>query len=90
MSIKSTVDISRECAIERILYVSYLVIHKKYKDIESNCFESDGSLSDFVMSERDNSDKYIIEINSYTNQMIEDIIDEPFFRLSMFDNYLLY
>jgi len=89
MGIKSTRDITREHAIERIIEIGSLLTLGSYVEIESNSFEDDsycGTLKEFV--------EYwepidLIAVHTWTNKMLEDYMDTPFFRHSMFENYLI-
>lgn len=86
MGIQSTQDITRDQAIYRIVQVSNLIKTKNYIELEQTSFEPDINLQEFV----DNWDgKDTTYINNWTDKMIEDIMDEPFFRYSMFENYLI-
>lgn len=86
MGIQSTQDITRDQAIYRIVQVSNLIKTKNYIELEQTSFEPDINLQEFV----DNWDgKDTTCINNWTDKMIEDIMDEPFFRYSMFENYLI-
>lgn len=82
MGIQSTRDISRQDAIDRIEKIINLVKNKNYREIENVSNETDYNVQSFV-------DKVIIDdnIDNWTNKMLEDVIDCPFFRYSMFDNY---
>lgn len=86
MSIKSTQDISRETAIERITKIYGYVLAKDYKKIEDLSFESYCSVEKFVDY---NEDIDITSIQKFTDTMLEDIMGQPFYRFSMFDNYLV-
>ena len=91
MSIKSTSYITKERAIERIQFIANLLIENEYREIEENVSESDFSVQDFVMDvdNRMLAASHLKDIEKYTDSMIEDIIDEPFYRFSMFDNYFI-
>ena len=92
MGIQSTMDITREEAIVRIIKIDHLALYKKYSSLEETTFEPDFSVENFV-------EKYhqMLSINSfkidllteYTDEMLEKIMDKPFYRYSMFDNYLI-
>jgi len=89
MGIQSTKYITREDAINRIAYIASLLITKNYEELKSSSFEDgDGcySLSDFV----ENWEPSDVEnLENWTDEMLEDYMDNPFFRYSMFDNYLI-
>ena len=82
MGIKSTMDITRENAITRINKINEIVADKDYRRLEGTTSEHDHDLRDFV----DNG-THPTDISKWTNSMLEDLMDEPFYRYSMFDNY---
>jgi hypothetical protein len=88
MSIKSTKNISREDALTRINVILKFIKGKNYRALEDAGFETDISPAEFM-------DLYSEEISSidnpynYTNGMLEDIMDMPYFRWSLFDNYFV-
>lgn len=87
MGIRSTRNISRDFAIQRILEVNFLLEERDYRALEDIICE-DGSVKYFIDNEQPldiNPD----ELERWTDTMLEDKIDEPFWRLSMFDNYLI-
>ena len=87
MGIQSTQDVSRAEAINRIYEIDELILNKKYKDLEDTTGEHDINLESFVNSECDLiRDK---DLSNWTDTMLEDKIDEPFYRYSMFDNYAI-
>lgn len=91
MSIQTTLNISRENAISRLLLVANLVSSRDYLELESNSSE-DAPAHIFV----DDDDSQAIaqkllnsDLSKWTNNMLENVLDKPFFRLSMFDNYII-
>ena len=87
MSIKSTQHVSREAAIARIAHITALALNKNYIAIEQCSFEHDHEVSEFV-------NEFIVSpnfdvIHNWTNKMIEEILDTPFYRFSMFENYFI-
>ena len=84
MSIQSTRHISRDSAISRINEIAKLAVNKDYREIESITSEGGCDLRTFV----DNF-KPIGDVSKWTNRMLEDYIDAPFYRFSMFDNYFI-
>lgn len=84
MGIQSTQKMSRSSAIERITKIVRLIEYKDYLGIESCTFEQDISIKDFV---NDGVCVDIDGIEKWTNEMLGDQLDQPFFRLSLFDNY---
>ena len=87
MSIKSTKEVTREFAITRIKQIDSLCCGSKYRGLESVTRETEENLQKFV-------DGYVpvkapMHLNDWTNTMLGDKLDEPFFRESPFDNYLV-
>ena len=68
----------------RILIIYNLGILLNYKEIDSKTNESDYNLESFV---NHGHDVRVQNIDQWTDKMIEDKIDEPFYRFSMFENY---
>lgn len=86
MGIQSTQNIVRSQAKYRILQVINLIKTKNYKELEHISFEPDVNLQEFVDSW---DGKDITHIDTWTDKMLEEMMDEPFFRYSMFENYLI-
>lgn len=87
MGIQSTMYISRETAIDRILKIAEIKSAKDYREMEKVTGE-DYSVSEFIDDgESFNVDKDTLE--RWTDEMLTDKMDESFFRLSIFDNYLI-
>ena len=86
MSIKSTMTIPYQEAVDRIKLVASLIKEENYREIEKISFDPDLDVQQFV---RDNLPIDVSNIENWTYEMIEDVLDEPFFRKSMFDNYLI-
>ena len=55
-----------------------------YSGLDDTVFEPDYSVGDFI-----NTNLPLRGVGSWTNNMLTDKMDEPFYRLSMFDNYLI-
>lgn len=90
MGIQSTQDITRASCIERIMKVDYLLFHKKYRKLEQMTSEYDEKVEDFVNTARPLMlDCQDLDLEDWTDTMLEDKMDEPFYRFSMFDNYLI-
>uniref|UniRef100_A0A6H1ZDD5 Uncharacterized protein n=1 Tax=viral metagenome TaxID=1070528 RepID=A0A6H1ZDD5_9ZZZZ len=86
MGVQSTRHITRECAKSRIKEISILFQEKNYRKIEEQTYESIVDLQEFV----DNWNLVdISKIENWTDKMLGNFIDKPFFRHSMFDNYLI-
>lgn len=89
MSIKSTKYVTREWAIERILLVAYHAKHYQYLELQMITSETENNLPLFV-------DHYILGtqyteelLSRWTDEMLGDLLDTPFYRESIFDNYLI-
>lgn len=89
MGIKSTSNISRESAIDRIKTIDYLILHRKYRELESISNERGHSIREYVESRRTELLGYETDISEWTDYMLEENMDEPYYRHSMFDNYLI-
>ena len=81
MGIQSTQVISRDDAIQRIAEIQRLVAAQDYQGIEQLSFEPDGDVAEFVKS------AVIQTTERWSDKMLENLMDTPFFRKSMFDNY---
>lgn len=87
MGYQSTVQISRQEAIDRIQDIHHLIVCKRYKDLVDNSFETDYSVKKYV------EDYVPIDIglvHQWSTDMIADQMNEPYFRRSLFDNYIVY
>ena len=88
MGIQSTVTITRDVAIKRIREIIELVKAMNYREIENITFEDSYSVSEFVFRIRED---FLIQntdqVDMWTNKMLESVMDMPFFRRSMFNNY---
>jgi hypothetical protein len=62
------------------------VLSKDYAALEQITFEPDCDLQSFVDA---GINLNLSSVERWTNTMIEDLLDRPFFRWSMFNNYLI-
>ena len=91
MSIKITQDITRQDAIDRIIKITLLVKDRNFYELEKITNENDTTFSEFIQdhdwynSFYDYSDIDIL--NKFRNATLCDIMDSPFYRFTMFDNY---
>jgi 1-deoxy-D-xylulose 5-phosphate reductoisomerase len=83
MSTQSTVEISRTTAIERIKLICKLAREYNYLVIFNNSNEQ-LSVQEFVDRGISFNDTHI---NKWTDEMLEEVMDKPFFRFSRFENY---
>lgn len=88
MGIKSTREFSRQVAIERIEKMDALIVARKYRDIES-CISEDSDLLALVKNANPLGDERN-NLENWTNDMLGDKLDEPLYRFSMFDNYIIH
>lgn len=86
MSIQSTQKITRKAAISRIIEMTNLLNEKNYREICEKTFEPEINLQQFV-DESIPIDTSNIE--NWTDKMLSDQTDRPFFRASIFENYLI-
>lgn len=84
MGIRATRDVTRAEVLERIKYIDSLAINSEFRLVEATTHE-DGGLEHFVSNFQANH----VNIDKYTNTMLEAIMDLPFYRYSMFDNYII-
>lgn len=91
MGIRSTRYICREDAIDRIKEVATLMVNCDYRAVEEKAGCGAGEeggvdlrrqVDNFKPIDIDNLDKW-------TDRMLEDQMDEPYFRFSYFDNYCI-
>jgi hypothetical protein len=81
MGIQSTREISRERAIERITEIQRLAAAHDFVGIEAVSFEPDCDIREFV------ANAVLVNVERWTNGMLEELLDMPFYRHGMFDNY---
>ena len=86
MSCKSTKTVSRSWAIARITKVEALAKAKNYRELERHVSETMESLPLFVDGHKALD---VANLENWTDSMLGDKLDEPFFRESFFDNYLV-
>lgn len=84
MGIQSTQHVSRKWAIERITRIQQLAASKDYNGIAKESHEYRTSPKEFV-----DTFPGIEDVSKWTNDMLGDLLDEPFYRRSEFDNYLV-
>ena len=84
MGIKSTQYVSRKWAIDRITRIQQLAASKDYNGIIDESYEDRTTPKVFV-----DTFPGIEDVSKWTNDMLGDLLDEPFYRRSYFDNYLV-
>ena len=86
MGIQSTRTITRQQAVERIRHIQLLVALGNYRAIELETYEDSGrDLKAFVDSEQQPTQ----DPELWTNDMLAAQMDQPYYRLSYFDNYIV-
>ena len=86
MSIQTTYTVCRKTAIERIKKIDGLMRSRNHGGLESITFEPDYDLANYV-NHYNKNERRVDNVNFWTNEMIENKMDEPFMRFSMFENY---
>ena len=84
MSIKTTRDITRKFAINRIKHIGNLIKERDFHALELETYEPVCDIEDFVSR---NFEFDFDRVDRWTNDMIEQLIDSPFFRYSHCENY---
>ena len=85
MSIQSTVEIPRFLAISRIAEIDELANQRDYYKIVMLSHEPDYDVKLFM--EDSAAERTENDLSKFSNKMLEDIMDTPFYRFSMFENY---
>lgn len=80
MGIQSTKTVSREWALRRVELISTLAVECNFREIQSKSYE-DGLDSRTVKP----TDPFV----NFTNDMLAEVLDLPFYRETLFDNYLV-
>ena len=83
VSIQTTKYITRQSAIDRIRKISRMIVEMRYLDIESCSLEYEEEADEVAHV------KGVENIEQWTNGMLEDQMGLPFYRESIFDNYLI-
>lgn len=86
MGIQSTKRVSREWAIRRLKEIQSLALAKNYRAVQVNSSESEEDVEEFVNTYTPLDLEYV---ENWTDGMITKRLDLPFFRESLFDNYLI-
>lgn len=86
MSAQTTTTWPRQWAIDRIREIGQLVLDKDYRAIvrHSNEWEHVGDIRNFVDRGLDFD---LATLDKWSNSMLEEVMDLPFFRKSSLDNY---
>ena len=86
MGIQSTKRVSREWAIRRLKEIQSLALAKNYRAVQANSSESEEDVEEFVNTY---APLDLEHVENWTDGMITKRLDLPFFRESLFDNYLI-
>lgn len=88
MGIKTTRYLDRNTVENRILEIDDLLASKDFNGIESVTCEHDFNLEGFVNT---NEPLFVTSesIELWTDTILENQVDKPFYRFSMFDNYFI-
>lgn len=76
--------ITQKEAIDRIVQINFLIRQKKYRTLESVTFEPEFELALYVDTFEPLD---VTGIDEWTNRMLGDQMDEPFFRYTPVENY---
>jgi len=86
MSLYSTHTVTRKHAINRIKSIQHAVLNRDHQNLDKSCFEADYTVYSFV-NEHILPD--ISDIDTWTNDTIQELLNQPFYRETMFDNYII-
>lgn len=86
MSIQSTQNILRKDAIRRIRTITYVLEVMDYRELEHLTYEPYHSMREFINTK---STLDVLNIDKWTDMMLEIVMDKPFYRYSIFENYLI-
>lgn len=87
MSIKSTKTVKREWAISRICEINELINRRDYQELERVTNDPDIDMRKCVNYKLPSEE--VNNLHNWTNTMLADQMDNPFFRESIFDNYFV-
>lgn len=88
MGIKTTINVTRGNAIARLLQIDTLILDKNYRALQNITCEPDDFFSEYVNTSVPLSvDEEALM--KWTDTMLADKLDEPLYRFSMFENYLI-
>lgn len=87
MSIKTTQTVSRKWALSRIKKIYMCAFWRDLDELLTNTGEREALLTDLF--EKVSKIPNIEDLNGWSNKGIEDLLDQEYFRESMFDNYIV-
>jgi len=80
MGIQSTRTVSREWALNRVELISTLAVECNFREIQSRSYEDGLDIRSVKPT-----DPFV----NFTNDMLSEVLDLPFYRESLFENYLV-
>ena len=90
MGIQTTVRITREEAIKRLISISVSIRAKRYVAIDEGTREDEVDLESFVDDfEQAKCLKIENHGKKFSDKMLEDYMNQPFFRFSPCENYMV-
>ena len=92
MGIRSTRTVSREYAINRIKTIDRLLRSHECSELNRRCFEPEENVVVAVRGYIADVNEGIVDLmhlDKWTDEMLGDFLDRPWFRQSMFDNHLV-
>ena len=87
MGIQSTTTLEREIALARIEAVYIAFLKKDTRWLSIHCGEHDVSAAEFGYTREQLAKIQITSLDSLSNDQLEELMDLPYIRNSMFDNY---
>jgi hypothetical protein len=96
MGIQSTRYITREAAIERIFVILLMATNNKFREIESVTNENDNQdgwcwpiweIEEKLWSVYPHLKD--VPLEDWLDTMLSDVMDKPYFRHSIFENYII-
>ena len=91
MSIKTTSYITRQEGLERVIEIVGHMKDNNHRAIEKISYESVESLKEVIADLKPNFDYYLemCKDNKMSDKELGNLMDMPFIRHSIFDNYLV-
>lgn len=91
MGIQNTLDITLEDAIARIRKIATLITNQHYRDLQAASFEDAAAASVIDCPDAQALAKKVLnaELLTWTDKMITEVLERPFYRFSYFENYLI-
>lgn len=94
MGVKSTRDITRDQAIERITDIIKLYEESNWNEIKNQTSETEEmygiSMPAYVSGVVNTANKIGVVVDNWTNEQLSFVMDLEFYRYSAFDNYIVH